>query len=146
MDRNIFDAAAKKLGEQSRNKSKSSAKSAFSTSAPAKKKANSEISETDEMMQRMRVMQQDLDNQMAELRKLGRLHNVDVDLYLENLTKRYPQEMKKVTQAQKELLDAIDNIFSPGTCIKPNSKSKEKLTHERKSKTVAFRKKWIPMG
>lgn len=146
MDRNIFDAAAKKLRKKSNNKQNPPNRRASSAAASLNNETGGQNLEVNEMLQRMKSMQQDLDNQMAELRRKGRLYNIDIDLYIENLTRHYPQEMNKVTQEQKELLDSIDSLFTPETCIKPNPKSKEKLTKERKSKTVPFRKKWIPMG
>lgn len=138
MERNIFDAAAKKLSKRSK-------RAAQESTSASKEKRSGHVSEADDMVRRMQEMQQDLDKKMAELRKNGKLYNIDVDLYIDNLKNHYPNEMKKVSQAQKELIDAIDAIFSPETCIKRNPKTKDQLTLERKGKTLGVRKKWIPM-
>jgi hypothetical protein len=140
MDRNIFEAASRKLG-----KKKAKDTSVFPSPPPLPQNPKSEDTELMQMVDRMHQMQQDLDNQLIELRQKGKAYHIDVDKYIEDSKKSFPKDLEKAHQEQQELFDRIGALFPPEACIKKNPKTQEKLAHERKAKMLGLRKKWIPI-
>lgn len=145
MDRNIFEAAAKK-SKGHKKKQNHQASSQQEQNIPSQETARQDIPETDvaEMFNRMHEMQKDLEKKLADIYERGKNANVNVDLLLQKYH-LLPGNIEKVQLEQKQLSEQINAIITPESCVKKISKSKEKLTKERKNKTIGARKKWIPV-
>lgn len=141
-DRNIFEAASKELRKKAKKPVSDQASPPPEPSEakdPKKMSYGSEDPEVMEMFLRIRKMKRELDSNFNELR------SKDVDRFIEKIASNYPGEVEKMKQKEKTFLDRLNSIFTPEACVKKNPKSKEKLTQERKGKTLGGRKKWIPM-
>lgn len=153
MERNIFEAAAnkaKKVAEDhpTINKSRSHdpvIKKNSNLSGKIVDDYGVEDPEVVKMFSRMREMRLDLENQLDSVKKKGEESKFDVEAYLAKSVHFRPQEIEKSLQDQKEFEEKINDVLSPESCLKKIKKSKEKLTQERKNKTLGSRKKWIPM-
>lgn len=148
MDRNIFEVAANKAKKKKESASSSSSKK--EASDPANTPANymnvDNINDAEivEMFTRMHEMRSDLETQLKDIRKKGEEIQFDVDAYLEKTANFHPFEVEKSIQDQKAFQEKVDAVFPPEACIQKLKKSTNKLTQERKSKSLGSRKKWIP--
>lgn len=150
MESNIFEAAANKAKKKS-TQVVTSNKSTPSDFKPSKMQGNfqntygAEDPEVINMFARMREMRHDLETQLDGVREKGKERQFDVDEYLEKTIHFRPLELEKNIQDQKAFEDKVNSVFPPEACLKKLKKSKEKLTQERKNKSIGSRKKWIPM-
>lgn len=147
MDRNIFEVAANKAKKPSGDafsKKEASAPVAPNKQPNASNAERLKDSEVVEMFTRMHEIRHDLESQLQEVRKKGEEIQFNVDAYIEKTTNFRPFDIEKNIQDQKEFKDKVNAIFPPEACIQKLKKSTDKLTQERKSKSLGSRKKWIP--
>jgi len=150
MERNIFEASANQAKKTPGNKSDAnkigtSDSTPFVTNSKSLHAYGAGDSEVVDMLTRMREMRQDLEDQLNQIKKKGEENRFDVDDYLEKTVHFRPPDLEKNIQDQKAFEDKVNNVFPPEACLKKIKKSKEKLTQERKSKSIGARNKWIPM-
>lgn len=138
----IFDEASKKPKSPSEDK-------AGDKNVPKKSKktppALDPDSESFKMLKRVRALRLDLENQLADVREVGRINNVDIERYFGEAYELTKQEIEGLQQQEASLLAKIEAITPPESCIKKNPISKEKLTKDRKNKFRGTRQKWIPI-
>ena len=135
MDENIFEAASKK--PKRHRLEKVASKDGL---------ANPSKSELTDMLKRIREMKSDLENKLGFIYEKGKEAKVDVDsLFGETSASFTMQQIEEIRVQEKILQDKLDAIIPPESCIRKVSKSKEKLTQERKGKFRGARQKWIPV-
>lgn len=146
MDRNIFEVAANKAKKHAPPSSKKEAadSTALNKQANDSNADRAKDSEIAEMFTRMHEIRNDLESQLKEIRKKGEEIKFDVDAYLEKTTNFRPSDVEKNIQDQKALQDQVNAICPPEACIQKLKKNADKLTQERKSKSLGSRKNWIP--
>lgn len=137
MENNIFEAAGKQP------KKRPSEKKGAKVIATAKVQATSE--ELDAMLNQMREIRENLENQLAAIYQKGKESNIDMSQFPDNAYALTAKEIEKVQQKELELREKINAITPPESCIRKVPKSKEKMTKERKGKMRGARQKWIPI-
>lgn len=145
IERNIFDAASKKLRKEQKKPASSDQPAAISSEKNKQKGYGDEDPEVVEMFVRIREMKRDLETNMNELRKKGDSFQIDVDRFIENTINTFPGEYDKLKQKEQAFLEKANSLLTPESGLKKVPKTKDQLTHERKGKTLGARKKWIPM-
>lgn len=132
-DDNIFDTAAKKL---SRGKKRIPA-----SARPAKEPKPYRDPETQEMLQRIKEMKDDLDSKIEEIKNQTGPAAEHFKKLLTNQVELSPQEWDDIQLAKKllgdKLWDSMNQVKEPPKA--PPTPS------NRKGKTLGARKKWIPM-
>ncbi|MBA3815620.1 MAG: hypothetical protein H0X29_03700 [Parachlamydiaceae bacterium] len=150
MERNIFEASANQAKKPPANKLDEN-KAGISNSTPLTTHLKSMHAygagdtEVVDMLSRMREMRQDLEEQLNQIKKKGEERRFDVEDYLEKTVHFPPPDLEKNIQDQKAFEEKVNNVFPPEACLKKIKKTKEKLTQERKNKSIGARNKWIPM-
>lgn len=139
MDRNIFEAVSKKLRKQFNKNSTPGNNRSF----PADRKDLE--SDPIQMVELIECMKEDLDAKLKDLHEKGNRYHLDIDKYVDKLQKMYPHDFENIQREHQKMRDQINGLFPPEACIKKNAKGVDKLTQERKGKTLGLRKKWIPM-
>lgn len=151
MDRNIFDAASKKLRKEEKRPTVQNQPSSSPLPASEKKEIQLQSGYGDadpeviEMFHRIRQMKRDIDSNLSDLRTKGESYRIDVDQYIEKSGGLFPKELEKVHQDEQAFINKVNSLFTPEACLKKVVKSKDQLTQERKGKTLGSRKKWIPI-
>lgn len=114
---------------------------------PAKKKhSNSYVDlDAEQMLSKIDEMKQSLDKQLGDLYEEGKKHHIDLDRFFGDIKQLSPQNIEKLKDLQKSLLEKLNNTIVPDSCIGAPKKTLVKMSKERKAKTLGARKKWIPM-
>lgn len=145
MEDNIFDAASK-YAKYKKNKTTEGKSQVKSAPAPVKKM---DVLDTDpalkEMLQKMRDMRKDLEDQLSTIYEKGKESKVNVSLLLHNTHELTDQQFKQMQEQEKMLTEKILAATPPESCLRRNPKTKEVLTQERQSKMRGARNHWIPV-
>lgn len=141
MEDSIFDAASKFAKSRRTKPSEEKAEN-----APAKK-IDDIVSDLalKEMLQKMRDMKKDLEDQLSTVYQKGKEAKVNVSLLVESARELTDQQFKQMQEQEKILTDKILAATPPESCLRKNPKSKEKLTQERQGKMRGARNNWIPV-
>lgn len=108
------------------------------------KKKDLTQSEAFEMLQKMKGMNVDLENQLRDLYKQGKESGVNVDNLLRNPAIFPMSEWNTINMEKDKLLAKMNDIVDPMRG-KKKKKSISQLTKERKGKTLGSRRNWMPM-
>lgn len=101
--------------------------------------------EVNSMLKRILDIKADLENQLNNIYAKAEVKRIDIKKYLDNPKNFSATEWNKVQKDKDSLVEQIVLLFTPETQIQKVAKSKEKLTKERKGKTLGSRRNWIPM-
>lgn len=108
------------------------------------KKKDLTQSEAFDMLQKMKGMNVDLENQLRDLYKQGKESGVNVDNLLRNPAIFPMGEWNTINREKDKLLAKMNDIVDPMRG-KKKKKSISQLTKERKGKTLGSRRNWMPM-
>lgn len=134
---NIFDAAGK-FAQSKKNK-------ALNEKPRNELIKNRDSSEIDEMLQKMRDMKVDLEQQLSRVYQKGKDSKIDGAILVDNISHLTRQQLKEIEEQEKILTEKIQAAIPAESCLKKNPKSKEKLTQERQGKMRGMRNNWIPV-
>lgn len=140
MEDNIFDTA-KKIAQAKKEKANNQPSN---TTAP-KIITTVEDPQISLMLEKMRVMKEDLENQLSSIYQKGKESKINVAILVDNIHILSPTDLAKVREQEKVLTDKIVAITPPESCLRKKTKNKEKLTQERKGKMRGSRNQWIPV-
>jgi len=141
MDKNIFESAGKQ-GLSQKKKAVVQFENRVEKSPQQPSVHNEEINI---MLQKMQNMKLDLENQLTEIYRKGEESKINVSLLMKDAGSLTRQEIQKMEAQKKILEDEIDLVIPQESCLKRKSKSKEKMTQERKGKLRGARNNWIPV-
>ncbi len=153
MDRNIFEAASKKLGAKS-SKAKTQSKipppsnegqkpPSPGPSSPTPPKVVNRDPEITDMLKNIEFMQKDLQNKLEYIKQKTGWGSEEIQKFMANPRNFSPKEWKQLQQ-NKDILG--DQVWSTlGMELKPKESHRKNLAKERKGKTLGARKKWISM-
>lgn len=140
MTDNIFDTS-RKLGQSKKNKT-----SLESEKLPVNKNPPTRNDyEIEEMLEKMRFMKKDLENQLSAVYQKGKESKINIALLVDNKDHLTEKELEKLQEEEKSLTEKISAVISPESCLKKIPKNKEKMTQERKGKLRGARNNWIPI-
>lgn len=144
IENNIFDAASKKLGKSNKKKvpSKDRRPTSPEEGGQSPTAADPEIAS---MLKKVDLMKRDLEKKLSALYEKGSLYRIDIEKYLNDPTNFTKAEWEKLEKDKDFLYNKVLSVMTPAAGLKKLPKSKEKLTKERKGKTLGSRKNWIPM-
>jgi Glu-tRNA(Gln) amidotransferase subunit E-like FAD-binding protein len=139
---NIFEEASKKLGKKKKKENKlysKISKRAF----PLPAEVAIDDKEMQEIMKRVREMDEDLQKKIDRICELSGMTRKEVTNFLENPSNFHPEQWK-VMQLQREQFEK--QFYSiMGVELKKKKNIKKKFTKERHGKTLGLRKGWINM-
>lgn len=138
MENNIFETAGKQAQSQKNKTSRE-----MPRQNKGKKIEPTINSELQEMLEKMRIMKEDLEQQLSAIYEKGKESKVNVSLLIEKAKNLTAQQMDKMEEQQRILKEKILATTSPGSCLMKNPKTKEKITQERKGKLRGARNNWI---
>lgn len=141
MDENIFEAAGKQ-GKAGKDKSSQGKTDGI---ASKKNEPNSVDPEINDMLDKMKFMKEDLENQLSSVYQKGKESKVNVSLLVESANALTTSQLEKMREQEKLLADKINAVIPAESCLKKPMKSKEKLTQERQGKMRGARNNWIPV-
>jgi len=145
MEDNIFDTASKQASQKKKTVDGKSQQEGVENPTKKTLSENSSSSEIDLMLKKMQDMKTDLENQLASVYRKGRESKINVSYLVESVSSLTKQQLEKIEEQKKLLVDKINVAIPTETCIKKNAKGKEKLTQERKGKMRGARNNWIPV-
>jgi hypothetical protein len=140
MDENIFEAA----GRQGKPR-KDKASSGRTEGSSVKKNDGLVDPEISAMLDKMKSMKDDLENQLSSVYQKGRESKVNVSLMIESASALTNAQLEKMKEQEKLLSDKINAVIPAESCLKKPLKSKEKMTQERQGKLRGARNNWIPV-
>ncbi len=147
MEKNIFEAAAKKLGRKSKKKISGETPAPPTAQAATKSPFGTPLKHRDpeinEMLQKIDTMQQDLQNKMEDVKQRTGLSDEDIKAFMENPKNFSPADWEKMAKSKEMLGEKVWTAL--GMELKPKQHTRENLSSERKGKTLGARKKWIPI-
>jgi hypothetical protein len=111
----------------------------------AKKPSNAESEAIEQMFKKMRTMEKDLANQLADLYLQGKMQPQIEALLMQKLGALNKKQIEDVAEQERILKEKISQAIPPESCLRKNPKSKEKMTQERRGKMRGAKNKWIPM-
>ena len=131
MEDNIFEAASKQ-GSSGKKKAfnEKSENHAAANARKVTKVENEDEGEIAQMLKKMQDMKIDLENQLANIYRKGRESKIDVSLLVENANALTKQQLEKMEEQQRLLMEKIDIAITKESCLKKKGKNKEK---DRKS-------------
>lgn len=107
--------------------------------------STNQIGQMEGMIQKMREMQQDIDDKINAMKRAAAAKNIDIDKLLGSTNQLATKGREIVRTMEDELKKKIANAVPREACLMPNTKSKEQMTKERSGKTRGARNKWLPM-
>jgi len=150
-DSNIFDEAKKQAGKKKKKKVTSSSEGKSVSKSQAKEStptiASSPVGdmEVDDMLKRLRDMDQDLQKKMERVCELSGMTKREIEQYIENphnFTDSQWQKMQKEKEKLEEDIYAAIGIRAKKRILK---KKKKKIAKGRRGKTLGGRKGWMKM-
>ena len=140
MDENIFEAASR----QGKARKDKLLQSKSEKNAP-KKNEDSFDPEIHDMLDKMKYMKEDLENQLSSVYQKGKESKINVSLLVESASSLTASQLEKMKEQEKLLADKINAAIPAESCLKQPHKSKEKMTQERQGKMRGARNNWIPV-
>lgn len=154
---NIFDFASHKSpkpkkhipeGSSSKKEAPKEIPGKLSPPSPETNKKSYSDKETIEMLEKMNSMRRDIERKLENLYQQSGMSGNELQAYLDNPKNFGTVLWEKIQQQRQELTDNLYKMAGieekTRSSIK-TSKAKEEETKKRKSKTLANRKKWIPI-
>lgn len=97
------------------------------------------------MLMRIHEMKNDLEKKLTNIYEKAAISKIDIEEFLENSDNFTKKEWDRIQKNKEALIQNLSLVFTPEDTVRRQPKSKEKLTKERRGKTLGVRKKWIPV-
>lgn len=130
--------------QPSAKKSSGKSKVKSSHSIKSKPKESKKEEDPENILLRIQKMHKELDDKLAQLYASG-LSKSEIDRLIEIECRTNFHTFEKIKKDKEVVIEKLLSTIKPESAIKPVAKSKEKLTKERKGKTLGNRKNWIPV-
>lgn len=148
---NIFEEAGKRRGKKKKKKVKSTS-SKKPVPVPEDKQPKQDVpkvaisdEETDEMLKKLRNMDEDLQSRMSRVCELSGMSSSEVQRYIENPDNFSMTQWSKIQHEKEALEDRVYAVIGLEAKKRKIKKKKKKMAKGRRGKTLGSRKGWIQM-
>jgi methylphosphotriester-DNA--protein-cysteine methyltransferase len=102
-------------------------------------------SDAQEMLTQMKVQKQEMENEMKRLLENAKMSKSEFSRFLKDKKNFTPQEWEQVEKMRTQFLKEFQSLTGKEGAEILEKKTTDKATKAKKGKSLAARKKWIPM-